>query len=143
MATLELAQADRRLRGDLLAQRAIDAMVDDLLTRVELSNADRVGPAARKKLKGLIDFYRKKARPWQACVNDNTKRFGPEGAKKVCSVLKDLEMGTTKWRKGGGHKASMSLSEEFESFSSMVLDQELFDLLVSIADLPVGQEGSS
>lgn len=60
-----------------------------------------VGPAARKKLSGLIKFYMKKKHPFQACVNDNTKRFGVEGAKKVCATLKDIGSGTTKWRKGG------------------------------------------
>lgn len=63
--------------------------------------AKEVGPAARKKLKGLLDYYRKKPHPFGACVRDNTKRFGKDGAERVCATLKDLEMGTTKWRHGG------------------------------------------
>jgi hypothetical protein len=37
--------------------------------------------------------------PFPACVGDNEKRFGPEGAKRVCAVLKDIGEGTTRWRK--------------------------------------------
>ena len=59
-----------------------------------------VTPADKKKLNGILDHYKGMAHPFTACVRDNTKRFGPEGAKKVCAVLKDLNEGTTKWRKG-------------------------------------------
>lgn len=68
--------------------------------------AKNVGPEARRKLSGLIKFYMSKPHPFAACVRDNTKRFGPEGAKRVCATLKDIGSGTTKWRKGGGHKAA-------------------------------------
>lgn len=63
-----------------------------------LSNADRVGPEARHRLAGLIKFYAKKPHPFRACVQDNAKRFGDDGAKRVCAVLKDIIRGTTKWR---------------------------------------------
>jgi hypothetical protein len=33
-------------------------------------------------------------------VRDNRKRFGPR-TEQVCAVVKDMAMGTTKWRKGG------------------------------------------
>lgn len=58
-----------------------------------------VGLAARKHLQGLIDFYMKKPHPFEACVHDNTKRFGEEGAKRVCATLKDIGVGNTHWRK--------------------------------------------
>jgi hypothetical protein len=61
-----------------------------------------VGPDARKKLRFLIRYYMKKPHPFTACVRDNTKRFGSEGAKRVCATLKDIGEGdNTHWRKGG------------------------------------------
>src|SRR5262245_42825771 len=57
--------------------------------------------AAEGPLRHLIAFYMKKPHPFTACVRDNTKRFGPDRAKRVCAVLKDLGEGTTKWRQGG------------------------------------------
>lgn len=68
--------------------------------------AKNVGPEARRKLRNLIKYYMKKPHPFTACVRDNTKRFGLEGAKRVCATLKDIGTGTTHWRKGG-HKASL------------------------------------
>src|SRR3954464_15151091 len=59
-----------------------------------------VGPAARKKLSSLIKFYMSKPHPFAACVRDNTKRFGKDGAERVCATLKDIGEGTTHWRKG-------------------------------------------
>lgn len=125
---LSHAQDERRQRGEHLAQARIDSMVNRLVAEVELSNADRVGPAARKRLKGLLDFYRKKAHPFTACVRDNTKRFGHDDAEKVCAVLKDLEEGTTKWRNGGHHSVDV---DHVESFS---MDDDLRSLLLSICD---------
>jgi hypothetical protein len=58
-----------------------------------------MGPAARGHLQNLIDYYMKKPHPFTECVRDNTKRFGEDGAKRVCAVLKDMGEGTTKWRK--------------------------------------------
>jgi hypothetical protein len=103
-SSLLLAQERRQRRADELLTERVEYVLDRVgLSEercIELSNADRVGPDARKKLKGILNHYRGMAHPWTACVRDNTKRFGPEGAKKVCSVLTDLEKGTTKWRKG-------------------------------------------
>ncbi len=65
------------------------------------TNWTQVSPADRAKLKGLMEHYRKQPRPFTACVRDNTKRFGPDGANRVCAVLKDLIHGGTDWRKGG------------------------------------------
>lgn len=65
------------------------------------TNWKQVGPAAKKKLGGILGKYAKSAHPFTDCVKDNTKRFGPEGAKKVCAVDKDLIRKSTNWRKGG------------------------------------------
>jgi hypothetical protein len=77
--------------------------------QVELTYAGHldVGPEARRKLSGLIKYYMQKPHPFTACVRDNTKRFGPEGAKRVCATLKDIGEGdNTHWRKGGRSKAA-------------------------------------
>ena len=129
--SLVLAQEERHQRGESLLLAQIDGFVDSVCDRVQLAsipNYQLVGPATRHKLKGLISYYRKKPHPWQACVNDYTKRFGPEGAKKVCSVLTDLEKGTTHWRKGGHHSADAVCGVE-------QLDQEVFDLLYAISQV--------
>lgn len=70
------------------------------------TNWTQVSPAARKKIDPIVKHYRGMAHPFTACVADNTKRFGPERAKKVCAVVKDMAEGTTKWRKGGKGKVS-------------------------------------
>jgi len=102
-----------------------DMLLDEVFERrLDLSAKD-VGPHARKKLKGLLKHYAKKAHPFRACVRDNTKRFGPEGAKKVCATLKDIIRGTTKWRKGGksdkGSKGLKGLSE----YNGVVIDHDM------------------
>ncbi len=63
-------------------------------------NYQMVTPAERKRLAPLVAHYRKSPHPFAACVRDNSKRFGPEGAKRVCAVVKDLIEGNTHWREG-------------------------------------------
>jgi len=92
---------------------------------LELSNADRVGPEARHKLKGILDKYRHSAHPFTECVRDNRKRFGTR-AEKVCAVLKDIIEGTTKWRKGS-HK--MNASEEIVILACPLIDDDVATLL--------------
>ncbi len=61
-----------------------------------------VSAADRKKLASLIAHYRAKAHPFTACYRDQLKHgLTPDHAARRCAVLKDLMMGTTKWRKGG------------------------------------------
>lgn len=128
------AHADRRARGEALAQSEISAMVEELCRGVELDvkvpNYKLVGPAAKKKLSGLINHYRKSAKPFTQCVADNTKRFGAERAKKVCAVLTDLEKNTTKWRSGGKKTNASMLSEPLDTQPD--IDDELFSLLSAI-----------
>lgn len=129
-ADLARAQESRARRGDQLADERAEYVLDRVGLSEDqcllLSNADRVGPDARKKLKGILNHYRGMAHPWTACVRDNSKRFGPEGAKKVCSVLTDLEKGTTKWRKGPG---KMHASE---SEPCSVIDADVAALLALV-----------
>jgi hypothetical protein len=77
------------------------------------TNWKQVTPAHRKKIGPIVAHYMKSAHPFTECVRDNTKRFGPERAKRVCAVVKDMGERTTKWRKGGKVR-------EMESF---VVDQ--------------------
>lgn len=77
------------------------------------TNWKQVTPDAKNKLSGILKHYKGMAHPFTTCVADNTKRFGAEGAKKVCAVVKDLNEHTTKWRKGGKtQEAALELPEE-------------------------------
>lgn len=44
------------------------------------------------------------------CVRDNRKRFGPR-TEQVCAVVKDMAMGTTKWRAGGKGRQAVTERE--------------------------------
>lgn len=71
------------------------------------TNWKQVKGENRKRVEPLVKHYMSKPHPFAACVADNTKRFGPEGAKKVCAVVKDMGYRSTKWRKGGRGKKLM------------------------------------
>lgn len=89
-----------------------------------------VGPDARKKLRFLIRYYMKKPHPFTACVRDNTKRFGSEGAKRVCATLKDIGEGdNTHWRKGGGGKAVGAIIDDLIAASNGNVDGLMAALL--------------
>lgn len=132
---LHLAQTNRRARGEALVLARIDNAIDKLCDAVRLAGSDGVknyqlvGPDKRKKLSGLINHYRKSARPFSDCVRDNRKRFPGAGqAEKVCAVLTDLEKGTTKWRSGGRRKGVAA--------SLPTIDEELGGLLLAISEIP-------
>jgi hypothetical protein len=140
---LSEAQNARIERAELSIRLSIEEVTNLLCSQVDelhlagsdaVKNYQLVGPAKKKKLSGLINHYRKMPHPFTACVRDNTKRFGPERAKKVCAVLTDLEKGTTKWRSGGKKKktATAKLSEPLADQPE--IDDELFELLSQIAD---------
>jgi thioredoxin reductase len=97
-------------------------------------NWKQVSPENRKKLNGLIEHYRKMPRPFTSCVRDNTKRFGPDGAKRVCAVLKDLMHGGTDWRgerKHGEHEPDYLTHEELaaviEQAEAIMGERKFFD----------------
>lgn len=61
-----------------------------------------VTPADKLKLVYLLKHYRSKPHPFTACYRDQIKHgLSPDHAARRCAVLKDVMMGTTKWRKGG------------------------------------------
>jgi len=81
-----------------------------------------VSPADMKRLRPILDKYRKNPHPFRACVKDNRKRFGPN-VNKFCAVIKDLIEGTTAWR---GKKKGLSDSALNELFG---LDVDYSDVL--------------
>jgi hypothetical protein len=62
------------------------------------TNWKQVKGDARRRVAPLVNHYAKMAHPFTQCVADNTKRFGPDGAKRVCAVVKDMGRRSTKWR---------------------------------------------
>jgi hypothetical protein len=117
----ELALAQQKREEDLL-DTYIGERLDILLS------AKTVGPAARQKLSGLLKYYAKKKHPFRACVKDNMKRFGPGRTEAVCATLKDLMMGTTKWRNNKRFAGSDNFSDNY------VITDEVADLLLSISN---------
>jgi hypothetical protein len=126
-------------RQEVLARRKERELNEEIDRRIDLvfsqegilfSEADTVGPKQRHQLRGLLRYYAKKAHPFRACVKDNTKRFGPGGAEKVCAVLKDIIRGTTHWRGhpelDHGSPGAVAASDE-----PPMIDEDLGKLLLS------------
>lgn len=127
--------------------REFDVAIDAIF----LSNADRVGPVARKKLSGLLKYYARQPHPFTKCVRDNRKRFGPR-AENVCAVLKDIIRGTTKWRGKNNplDKGTAGLSDQIQEslcladlydagvdldeLGNPMIDQDLFDLITNLSE---------
>lgn len=93
-----LRRESQQLERELISEQLPDVQEPE----AEEKGAASVGPAARAHLHGLIEYYMKKPHPFTACVRDNTKRFGKDGAERVCATLKDIGEGTTKWRNQPG-----------------------------------------
>lgn len=115
-----------------------DEQIDEYLS-VALSNADRVGPDARHKLKGILRYYAKKPHPFTACVHDNRKRFGNR-AEAVCAVLKDIIRGTTHWRghnnprDHGAPGLATALSEKDRAYFALDIPEDVQDYIDEIDD---------
>jgi len=82
----------------------------------------QVGPEARRKIAPIVRHYMRKAHPFTACVRDNTKRFGRERAERVCAVVKDMGMRTTKWRGKRKGKLTESPADD-EAFIAELFDE--------------------
>jgi hypothetical protein len=139
---------------DELVSDKFDRKIDELLAADEAQFAaggasgqtggavkeyQTVGPEARARLRGILAHYAKSPKPFTQCVVDNTKRFGPERAQKVCAVIKDMIRGTTKWR---GHpsvdrgsaglaasECEVMLDEETMALVDRLDEMDLWDLL--------------
>ena len=67
-------------------------------------NYKLVSPASRKKLSSILSWARKQPHPFTACMHSkelSARVPDPTRRKKICAVMKDMALGTTKWRKGG------------------------------------------
>lgn len=95
--------------------------IDDYLQMVGFAiskGTANVSQADMKKLRPLMRYYAKKKHPFTACVRDNRKRFGAL-TEKYCAVLKDLIVGSTKWRGEGKKYTPKNLTDDnFEIFMS-------------------------
>jgi hypothetical protein len=110
------------MNADLVLEEAIEERL------AMVFSAKTVTPSERKKLAPLLKYYAKFKHPFTKCVRDNTKRWGPDLAKKRCAVIKDLIMGTTKWRKG---RQSANLADtDAEMFANAPdIDDDIIALL--------------
>jgi len=132
--SLDLAQADRLARGEALADAKIEHLMDAIglsEEAISLGTAD-VSPAARKKLKGIIDRLRTKPHPFTQCMQDLRKHrpdWSEQRRKETCNVLKSLA--------GRNGKAKTSMSDE--GAVCVMLDDETSSLLAMI-DLDVLDE---
>jgi hypothetical protein len=124
LAEMTLEQA-REFREEERVNVMLSERVDVLLS------SKTVGPEARAKLKNLLKFYAKKAKPFTACKRDNMKRFGPGGVDRVCATLKDIIRGTTKWRK---QRRSLGMSEADELELMPEVDDETFEALELLSE---------
>lgn len=95
---------------------------------------------ARKKVAPLVNHYAKMAHPFTACVADNTKRFGPDRAKRICAVVKDMGRRSTKWRNNEGEFTDQALDMLLEAAGWDVDGLELY-LLRTIAEAELEEAG--
>lgn len=130
MPAITLSEADIDSDGVLAEEEGesrdeFDVLLDQLL------DAGSVGPAARGQLRNLLKHYAGKPHPFTACVRDNTKRFGPEGAERVCATLKDIIRGTTRWRKGG-RRLDDDTADELRELVDALSEQDLTKLALTV-----------
>lgn len=123
--TLSLDDA-REARDELLLDEAIDQQL------ALLFSAKTVGPEARFKLRNLLKFYAKKAKPFTACVRDNRKRFpAPGEVERICATVVDLIKGNTQWRHGGrSSHGKLMASDDIET--PPIIDDDLRDIILGL-----------
>jgi hypothetical protein len=127
--------AAQREREDRLLDAAIDRTLTLVFSKDEhpgVSEADTVGPHARKQLKGLLKYYAKQSHPFNACVKDNMKRFGPNRTERVCATLKDIIRGTTHWR--GHPELDHGSPGAVTASNPPVIDEETAAILLSLSE---------
>ncbi len=107
---------------------ALDKAVDVALTQADVS------PEDKKKLKGILKWMAKSPHPFTKCKKALLAHgWSEERANKTCAVLKDVQRGTTKWRKGAKMSISASnedLAEVAHSFADLS-EREAINLLGS------------
>jgi len=103
-ANRSAARAARKQQSGYAARR-VKSAVRGTLTEEEGkpgTNWKQVKGEDRKRINPIVRHYMKMAHPFTACVRDNTKRFGPDRAKRICAVVKDMGERSTKWRNSSG-----------------------------------------
>lgn len=135
--------------ADIKREERIDEAVDLVLDSwggKPGTNFEQVGPEARRRLRGLMEYYAKKPHPFRACVRDNRKRFGPN-TERVCAVLKDLIRGTTHWR-GKADMSEVGMFSEYAASEDVeatlvdevpVIDEEIASILLDMDDVTMAQ----
>lgn len=108
-----------------LTEAEFDEYIDVAYFAISKGTAN-VSPADKKKLRPLMRHYAKMKHPFAACVRDNRKRFGTH-TEEYCAVLKDLIVGSTKWRGKGKKYTPKNLSESFENLNDFLTDELEFE----------------
>ena len=103
-------------------------MISDKIAK-NVNLAAPISPSAKIKLRGILKKYAKSPHPFQACVRDNMKRFGPGRTEAVCATLKDTIKGRKDWRKGGA-----KMSED-----DLVVDSDVLLALDAISDIDLSE----
>lgn len=113
-ARLDEAHAMRYARVCGSRHEQLDEIIDAGLSEEGLVELEESGivlsagtadvtPDDRKKLKGILDRLKTKKHPFAQCMRDLEKHkpeWSDQRRKETCAVLKDINEGTTKWRKG-------------------------------------------
>jgi hypothetical protein len=92
-----------------------------------------VSASDKKKLKGLLRHYGKMKHPFTACVRDNRKRFGSH-TEEYCAVLKDLIVGSTKWRGKGKKFTPKKFAEDSTILNDFLTDIDRVDIPEGFAE---------
>jgi hypothetical protein len=122
-----MAQRMDEVSQERTMQDAIDARLAVLFA------AKTVGPHAREQLRSLLAYYAKKPHPFTSCVRDNRKRFGPR-TEAVCATLKDILMGTTRWRHGSKGLSEEGAYVEVTDPDAPEISDEVLDLLGHLSE---------
>lgn len=132
-------------------ERRIDLLLDEMLDRelsVMFAATVAKDPSAAAKglgpLRHLLKYYAKFPHPFTKCVRDNRKRFGPGRVERICARLVDILKGTTKWRNGGNHRASLAddLSVTFFADEEAPPPPPITDEVVALLD-SLGDKGEA
>lgn len=118
--TLEQAREER-------LDREIDKMISERIAK-KTNLAAPITPTAKIKLRGILKKYAKSPHPFQACVKDNMKRFGPGRTEAVCATLKDTIKGNKDWRKGSN-----------TAESDLVIDADVLLALDAISEIDLSE----
>lgn len=127
---MSLAEARAR-REERRINESIDRMIEHRLKGAQL--AAPISAHAKVKLRDILKKYAKSAHPFDECVRDNKKRFGPGRVEAVCATLKDTIRGNKNWRGKGNakDKGTAGLAEG----ASLTIDGDVLLALNAISEV--------